>query len=80
MYLQIFLMFVFIFIVLHFCQKPNDSYILINSWMNIDYIVWEGLLVAIIYLNPFNTKCIYSWERYRIKNPITKPICYRIRL
>ena len=62
MYLLILLMFVFIFIVLQFCQKPNDSYILINSWINIDYIVWEGLLAAIIYLNPFNIKCIYSWE------------------
>ena len=62
MYFQILLLFVFIFIVLHFCQKLNDSYILINSWINIDYIVWEGLLAAIIYLNPFNIKCIYSWD------------------
>ena len=40
------------FIVLHFRQKPNDSYILNNSWIDIDYIVWEGLLAAIIYLKP----------------------------
>ena len=67
MYLLILLLFVFIFIVLHFCQKPNDSYILINSWINIDYIVWEGLLAAIIYQNPFNIKCIYKLRDIELK-------------
>ena len=50
MYLLILLMFVFIFIVLQFCLKPNDSYILINYWINIEYIVWVpdiGLAVRV---------------------------------